>query len=160
MRGRVVAHATRLLRSRAVWCDVQPLSVRELIEDSFATWALPGQSVNRVGGRVDWEGPRQVLTAECWLKFMAEPTTWIDQAFLALAADCFAVDILLHHAAAATGESGGGDYSRHTCAMEPRGAVDVLARVELAYVVDQHFCAILPSEDRGGRPRREEPDRT
>ena len=140
LRERVVNHATRLLRSRAVWCDVQRLSVREVIEDSFASWALPGRSVNRVGGLMEWEGPRQVLTAESWLKFMARPTTWIDQAFLSLAADCFAVDIQLHTVAA----NGGGESGLQR--MEPRGEVDVLAQVELAYVVDQHFCAILPTE--------------
>ena len=71
---------------------------------------------------------------------MAKPTTWIDQAFLALAADCFAVDIRYTVVVSGTGEI------RGTCVAEPRETVDVLAQVELAYVVDQHFCAILPSE--------------
>jgi hypothetical protein len=124
--------------------------VRELIEDSFATWALPRQSVNRVGGRVNWDGPRQVLTAENWLKLMAKPTTWIDQAFLALAADCFAVDIL-YSVVSGTGEI------RGTCAVKPRTMVDARATVELAYVEDQHFCAIVPTtpseEEQGGGGR-------
>jgi hypothetical protein len=38
----------------------------------------------------------------------------------------------------------------HTPVIEPRATVDVLARVELAYVVDQHFCAVLPSAGGGG----------
>ena len=144
VRRRVVAHATKLVRSpAAVWCEIQEMDVRQLIEGSFATWAVPGRSVNRVGGLVDWGGPRQVITAEKWLKLMAEPTTWIDQAFLALAADCFAVDIE-YHIVSATGAIG------HSRVVEPRETVDVLARVELAYVVDQHFCAILPNEEGGG----------
>ena len=90
----------------------------------------------------------RVLSAENWLKFMAKPTTWIDQAFLDLAADCFAVDIL-YTVVSATGEI------RGTCVAEPRATVATRGRqVELAYVVDKHFCAILPtpvpSEDGGG----------
>ena len=81
-----------------------------------------------------------MLTAERWLKHMEKPTAWIDQAFLALAADCFAVDIVYHVV------SGAGAI-RHQHVVEPRETVAVLARVELAYVVDQHFCAIVPRED-------------
>ena len=70
---------------------------------------------------------------------MAEPTTWIDQAFLALAADCFEVEIA-YHVVSSAGEIG------HTHVVEPREPADARARVELAYVVDQHFCAVVPSE--------------
>ena len=85
----------------------------------------------------------RVLSAENWLKLMAKPTTWIDQAFLALAADCFKVDIQ-YSVVAGTGEI------RGTCMLEPRIGVEPLAQVELAYVVDQHFCAIVPNEERSG----------
>lgn len=141
VRRRVVAHATKLVRSNAEWEPatgvLEAISVREFIENSFATWAVPGRNVNRVGGKFDWGGPRHLLSAERWLKHMADPTAWIDQAFLALAADCFAVEIQYHII------SGKGEIS-HARVMEPRGTVAVLARVELAYVVDQHFCAIVP----------------
>ena len=139
IRRRVVAHGKQLLHARAVWEPedgaIEELSVRSLLEDSFASWAIPGQNTNRVGGKFDWGGPRHVLTAENWLKHMAEPTTWIDQAFLSLAADCFAVEIA-YHIVSSTGKIG------RTSVIKPREAVDVLARVELAYVVDQHFCAV------------------
>ena len=143
VRRRVVAHATALLRAKAVWCEFEATSVRQLIESSFATWALAGSSVNRVGGAVDWGGPRQVLTAENWLKLMASNTTWIDEGFLALAADCFAVDIR-YSVVTSAGEI------RGSRVVEPRATVDAQAEVELAYVVDRHFCAIVPTDDGGG----------
>lgn len=142
VRRRVVAHAAELVRAKAVWCKLDETSVRELIESSFATWALPGCRVNRVGGLVDWGGPRQVLNAENWLKLMASPTTWIDEAFLTLAADCFAVDIRYSVV------SGSGEI-RGTRVVEPRETVDAQAEVELAYVVDRHFCAIVPTGESG-----------
>ena len=139
VRRRVVAHAAKLVRGWAMWCEIEETSVRELIESSFATWARPRQSVNRVGGRIEWDGPRQVLSAENWLKLMAKPTTWMDQAFLALAADCFAVDIAYYVV------SSSGRIRDGKCVVKPRTTVDVQAEVELAYVVDQHFCAVVPA---------------
>ena len=148
VRQRVVAHAKGLLCGHAMWCPLEELSVRELIEESFATWFTIGRasSVNRVGGVVEWgPSPRQLMDAETWLKLMARRTTWIDQAFLHLAADCFNVEIAYHVV------SGTGAIGPRVPVIEPRESVDALARVELAYVVDQHFCAILPSEaGRGG----------
>ena len=45
VRRRVVAHATKLVRTRAEWApamgEIEETSVRELIEDSFASWAEP-----------------------------------------------------------------------------------------------------------------------
>jgi hypothetical protein len=157
VRRRVVAHATKLLHARAVWepasGSIDEILVRDVIEDSFATWAIPGQSVNRVGGGFDWGvldwhesiGSRQLMTAERWLKHMADPSAWIDQAFLALAADCFGVEVAYY---VVSGEGAIG----HTRVMDPRPFTIVKARVELAYVVDQHFCAVIPREiDAGGR---------
>ena len=143
VRRRVVAHATKLVRSNAVWCGIEELSVRDVIEDSLSSWASPASSVNRVGGAVNWGRLGHVIDAGIWLKNMACENTWIDQAFLALAADCFAVEIE-YHVVSGTGAIG------HTHVVKPREMVHVLARVELAYVVDQHFCAIVPSEAGGG----------
>jgi hypothetical protein len=85
------------------------------------------------------------MTAERWLKHMADPSAWIDQAFLALAADCFGVEVAYY---VVSGEGAIG----HTRVMDPRPFTIVKARVELAYVVDQHFCAVIPREiDAGGR---------
>ena len=117
---------------------LEAVSVRGLIEESFGSWAIAGSSTNRVGGAFDWGGTRHVLTAERWLQHMADPSAWIDQAFLSLAADCFAVEIA-YHVVSAKGAI------RHTCVMEPRETVGVRARVELAYVVDQHFTAVVPA---------------
>ena len=141
VRSRVMAHAAALVRADAAWepdpegadagrsavsCgSVGKRSVRTLIENSFAAWARPDQEIS----------------AEGWLTHMAEPTSWIDLAFLALAADCFAVEITNYEARVK-----GGAVTPHV--VRPRPAVDVvLARVELAYVVGKHFCAMLPSEE-------------
>lgn len=146
VRSRVIAHASKGVRFHEQWCEIEEMSVRELIESSFASWASPLNAVNRVGGTIDWGGVREmgrVLSAENWLKLMAKPTTWIDEAFLALAADCFKV-VIQYSVVAGTGEI------RGTCMLEPRIGVEPLAQVELAYVVDQHFCAIVPSAEGSG----------
>ena len=98
--------------------------------------------MSRVGGKFDWGGTRHCITAEHWLKHMAKRSAWIDQAFLALAADCFAVEILYYVV------SGKGAIGQ-TCVVEPRESVHALARVELAYLVDKHFCAVIPCGEGG-----------
>ena len=166
LRRRVVEHATKLVRTRAVWergiCEdeegyPEDGSVRLLIESSFATWATPGRSVGRVGGPIDpGGGVRHVITAERWLRHMAGSSAWIDRAFLSLAADCFGVEIV-YYVVSDKGDVDGCTLSdeplSHTVIVEPRKTVDAMARprVELAYVIEKHFCAILPSEaDAGG----------
>ena len=176
VRRLVVAHGTELVRSRAMWEhdhssnedeEGSPLegSVRAMIEESFATWANPGASVNSVNGLpidpgVAWSaGPRFEVSAERWLRHMANQTAWVDLAFLALAADCFGVEITTHEV---DGETGAiktlcGAIISFRCegdqdcfVVEPRRG-EVKARVELAYASRLHFCAILPSEaDAGG----------
>ena len=72
---------------------------------------------------------------------------WVSSsiAFLALAADCFGVEVAYY---VVSGEGAIG----YTRVMDPRPFTIVKARVELAYVVDQHFCAVIPREiDAGGR---------
>ena len=135
VRRRVVEHATELVSSNANW---QPnVSVRELIEDSSR------RSGTRVGSASsnNWgESPHHVLSAEKWLEHMKEPSAWIDKAFLLLAADCFAVEIM-YHRVSNTG------IVRTPGMVVPRTTVDVLGRVELAYILNRHFCAVVP---RGG----------
>ena len=154
VRRRVIAHAKKLVRARAVWEPAQCQdeegysedgSVRDLIEDSFATWARPGRS-SFVGGQIDpGGGNRHVISAERWLRHMASPTAWVDQAFLALAADFFAVEILYYEV---SGTGATADQKHRV--VKPRQSVGVRARVELAYVLKKHFCAILPSEAGAG----------
>jgi hypothetical protein len=149
VRMRVVEHATMLVRERADWFPSE-LSVREMIEKSFATWAIPGRNVTRVGSAINWgPGTRHVMSAEKWLQHMAEPNAWIDQAFLALAADCYAVEIK-YHVVTVTGAI------RPPRVVRPRETVDVLAQVELAYVKYRHFAAVLPGPgmDVGGESER------
>lgn len=176
IRQRVIQHATNLVRADALWAPavyagrrklIEAVRVRDVLEASFKTWARSISQTNssahahldpaslhgadrraarrikrahRAGRLVDLGAEPQIgYTAERWLAHMAAPTAWVDQAFLALAADCFAVEIMLH-TVASTG------IISHTQIIEPRKEVGVLARVELAYVVDQHILAILPSE--------------
>jgi len=145
IRRHVLDHAAKLVREEGVWVrpiyDVWPpvaeVSVRMLIESSYATWAL-SESRKRSGSDLSDPNGGQLLTAERWLTHMAAPTAWVDQAFLALAADYFGVDIVLHVVLA------NGVFS-HVQVTKPREAGNVQARVELAYVKEQHILAILPS---------------
>jgi len=158
VRRRVSDHATKLVHEEALWVqarhDVWPpvaeVSVRMLVESSFASWAR-SESMQKHAGGLPYPDGGQLLTADCWLAHMAAPTAWVDQAFLALAADCFAVDIALHVVL-------GTGVISHVQVMKPRETVDVQARVELAYVEDQHILAILPSVSGASETERDEPE--
>ena len=77
LRRAVVAHGGRLLAEGRIWVPRgpggSPLTVREMLTSAMATWAPQGLE----------------CSAELWLELMNQRGTWVDQAFIGLAADLY-----------------------------------------------------------------------
>ena len=82
----------------------------------------------------------QQVSAQRWIDLMKRRGTWVDQAFLLAAADYLKVDIRYYVV------NTQGEYL-YASDIHPSGDATLLARVELGYIVDLHYSAILPNEE-------------
>ena len=130
LRRAVCAHARFLISAQREWSsepNAPPLTTRHMIEASMATWAPRGMA----------------STAEGWVRRMVSPTTWVDQAFLALAADWLEVTVRYY---AVTAD---GTFS-HTGVIQPSGPTstrcEMRGQLAVALIIDQHYCAVVPAE--------------
>ena len=122
LRRRVCDHARFLLGVNRVWdvgsATVPPVTVRNLLETALRTWAPPGMQVS----------------AEKWVALMSQPRTWIDQGFMAMAADALQVEVRYYTVR--------GSERICTDALRPGGGRQPLACLRLALELEQHYCAI------------------
>ena len=131
LRIQAVSHATELVErdhifSRGGGSD-GVITTRYLLTRSLASWPTNGERVEE-------------CTAEEWIDKMRRSDTWVDAAFLAIAADLYRVRIQ-YHAVRADGTLS------HVGFIEPSDTTAPRAIVKLALVIEQHYSAIVPCED-------------
>ena len=129
LRAAAVQHGRERLESEYVWTTSGPggnVTTRQVIEDAYNEWAANGAKV----------------TAEEWLRRMAQDGCWGDQALLALLADFLRVDIL-YHVVSTEGER------LYSWVIKPSDSVAPRARLELAVVCNSHYSAVLPCAANG-----------
>ena len=84
MRERVVQHAAKLVDNHHIFSkggeNEGVITTQYLLARSLASWPTNG-------------GRASECTAQEWIVKMTRPDTWVDAAFLAIAADCFQVRI-------------------------------------------------------------------
>ncbi|MDC0525635.1 hypothetical protein OAO87_01455 [bacterium] len=141
VRWMTVNHAAALLGSEAEWAPADrhgpALSVRRMLELALTSWAPKGLRVS----------------AERWLHMMAMNGTWVDHAFLALAADCLRVRLNLYVTKNEGGIQNVVTFEPHPRTMEP----DSVGTVEMVLELGALFCGVLPVDatdaDQKTRPK-------
>ena len=78
-----------------------------------------------------------MLTAELWLELMGRRHVWVDQCFLALAADLLCINVLIRVV-----KSDGSCEGK--IVITPSQGAQVSSYVSLAYLENLHYCAIVP----------------
>jgi len=131
LRAVVCAHGQALLDHDYVWSrrETPHLTLRTLLETSLRTWATG----------------KRLATAEQWLELMEKPTTWADQAFLALAADYLGANVR-YYAVDSQGTL------LHTGLLRPSDErwTAALPDIAVALVLDQHYCAVVERQEADG----------
>ena len=123
-RRMVMARAEYLLQEKADWevnGDGTRLTVADMLAASYRSWAAKGVTP----------------TAQGWVRRMSLDTTWADQGFLALAADYLGAEVQYY----AVGKDGVLD---HINVIYPRPGVVPIANLKLAYIIEEHYCAVVP----------------
>ena len=119
-----VEHARQLLKQRAVWQKGEGgapgMLVQHMLEAAMRSWTPAGVRVS----------------ASRWCDLMERDGIWVDQAFLALAADLMRVR-LTSHVASTKGTTKAFTY-------EPRPGTAAIGDIVLVNELNVHFCGVVP----------------
>ena len=131
VREKVVLHAKELIDKHHIFSrgggNEGVITTQYLLARSLASWPTN-------------KGREAECTALEWIDKMGRPDTWVDAAFLAIAADCFQVIIKYY----AVRENG---VLSHEGFIEPSDATTPIATLKVALVIEQHYSAIVPCQD-------------
>ena len=129
VRDEVVAHAEALVQASYVFSKGPgregDITTEYLLGRSLGSWPT---NANRA----------DLCTAQEWIDKMRVSTTWVDGAFLAIAADKYRVRIK-YYAVNADGTLSHTGYIEPSDDVQPRGVI------KLALVIEQHYSAIVPT---------------
>ena len=136
LRRQVCRHARVLVEASHVWQKGEgrdeALTTRQMLSNALLTWAPQEAS----GGADRW-----IELMECG----APNATWVDQAFLALAADYLAVQIK-YYAVQASGDLAS------TGVIQPSEGILATTQLAVALEVGQHYCAVVRTGAEAAHP--------